>query len=143
MSEIDSLLDSTLDDLEDLPTFEPFVPGVHRVLATLKLTEVNSKSCVEITLKGLETLELANPADAEKAIKEGDSCNTIFMLDNEYGRGNLKKVAMPIGEALGTTTIRDTVEQANDVECVVATAVRVDKSDPDRKYLNIKELNVV
>lgn len=141
MSEIDNLLDSTLDDLEDLPTFSPFSPGVHRVLATLDMKDINGKQVVELALKGLETLELATSTDAP--IAEGDSSSTIFMLDNEFGRGNLKKVCTPLGVAMGTGVIREVIEQTTDVECLIVTSLRPDKNDKDRFYLNIKELNVV
>lgn len=141
MSEIDNLLDSTLDDLDDLPEFKNFNPGVHRVLATFTIKEVNKKDVIELSLKGLETLELTNPTD--DPIKEGDSCSMIFMLDNEFGVGNFKRLATPIAAALGTTTNRETVEQCNDVECLIVTSLRADKNDKDRFYLNVKELNVV
>lgn len=141
MSDIEDLLDLTLDDLEALPTFTPFSPGAHRVTATFEEREINGKKAVELSFKFLETLELANPQDA--APKEGDTSNTMFMLDNEYGRGNLKKCATPFGEALGFSTIREIVEGVKEVECVIITSIRKDKTDPDKLYLNVKEISVV
>ena len=141
MSEIDSLLDATLDDLDDLPEFKNFNPGVHRVLASFSIKGINNKDVVELAMKGLETLELANPTD--EPIKEGDSSSVIFMLDNEFGVGNFKKIATPIAAALGTTTNRETIEQCKDVECLIVTSLRQDKNDKDRFHLNVKELNVI
>lgn len=139
---INDLLDATLDDLEDLPSFEPFPPGVHRVYASLDFKEINEKQCVELELKGIETEELSNPT-TDEPIKEGDIATALFMLDNEFGRGNLKKVATPLAMALGTSSIRECVEQAKDVECLVLTSIRKDKNDPDRKYMSVKELTVI
>ena len=144
MSELDSLLDATLDDLADLPSFSPFPVGVHRVLATMETEEITAKMkkpCVELSFKYVECLEMADPAEAPP--KDGDTCNTMFMLDNEFGQGNLKKCATPIAKALGTSSIRDTIEQCTDVECVIVTSLRADKNDPDKKYLQVKELQVV
>jgi hypothetical protein len=141
MSELDSLLDATLDDLEDLPSFKPFPPGVHRVLASFEQKEINGKPAIELNLVMQETVELASSEDEEP--KQGDSCNTMFMLDNEFGRGNLKKCATPFGEALGFSSLRDIVEGVKDVECIAVTAVRKDKNDPDRLYLQVKEIQVV
>ena len=141
MSEIDDILDSTLDDLEDLPEFKPFSAGIHRVSVSMDLKDINGKTVPEMTLKGLETLELATATD--EPIKEGDSSSVIFMMDNEYGRGNFKKVVTPLAVALGTSTNRETIEACKDVECVIITSLRADKNDKDRFYLNIKELNVV
>ena len=140
-SDIDSLLDATLDDLEDLPSYDAYPAGVHRVLASLSFKEVNGNTVIELALKALETVELANPSDT--ALAEGAETSLIFMLNNEYGRGNLKKVATPIAAALGTGSIRDTVEAANDVECLIVTSLRADKNDKDKKYTNVKELQVV
>ena len=142
MSDIDNLLDSTLDDLEDLPEFKAFPPGVHKVLISLDLKEVNDKQCVEMEMKALETVELAEPTK-DTVLKEGDSCNILFMLDNEFGRGKLKAVATPLGEALDTSVLREVIEQAKGVECLVVTSLRKDKNDPDKKYTNVKELQVV
>jgi len=139
-SSVDDLLDSTLDDLEDLPTFSPFPAGAHRVAATASFKEINGKTCVDLSFKAMETLELANTSDTP--VKAGDESSTLFMLDNEFGRGNMKKCLTPIGEALGTASIRETIEQCKDVECVILTSIRVDKNDKDKKYLNVKELQV-
>ena len=141
MSELDNLLDGTLDDLEDLPEFKPFPAGAHRVLATFAEKEINGNPAVELSLKLQETLEQSDPQEEEA--KPGSESSTAFMLNNEFGRGNLKKCATPFGTALGYSTIREIVEGVKDVECVVVTTLRKDKNDPDKKYLNIKEIQVL
>ena len=140
-ADIDDLLDSTLDDLEDLPSFEVFAAGAHKVLATLDFKTVNDKTVIELEVEMIETVELANPSDKQPA--QGDKCSTIFMLDNEFGRGNLKLIATPLAEALGTSSVRDTVEETNSLECMIVSSIRTDKKDKDKKYLNIKEIAVV
>ena len=139
---IDDLLDATLDDLEDLPEFKAFPVGAHRVSISLELKEVNDKQAIELSMKAMETLELAHPAKDEP-LKEGDTGNMLFFLDNEFARGSLKKITTPLAEALGTSTIRDLIEECKGVECVVATSLKKNKEDPDSPYMNIKELNVV
>jgi len=138
---MDSLLDETLDDLEDLPEFKPYPAGAHQVLATFSTKEINKSPAIELSFKLIETLEMA---DSQEAVPEaGATASTMFLLDNEFGRGNLKKCAMPFGEALGLTTIREIVEEVKDVECVILTSVRTDKNDKDKHYLNVKEIQVV
>ncbi len=143
MSDIDNLLDATLDDLEDLPEFKPFPAGAHRILATLSLKKINDKQAVELDMKAIETAELVN--DSDEPVKEGDSTSVAFMLDNEFGRGNLKKVTTPLAAGLGMegATLRDIIEAVTDAECVVVTAIRKDKNDPDKQYTNIKAIEVV
>ena len=146
MSEVDALLDSTLDDLADLPTFVPYPPGAHQVLATLELKEINSKPAVELSFKYMEAIELVTPATEENpGPKQGDTSNTMFMLDNEFGVGNFKKCAKPFGEALQLTVNREIIEAVTDIECVILTSIRTDKKDPNdiKHYLNVKEIKVV
>ena len=139
---IDDLLDATLDDLEDLPEFKPFPVGAHKVLITLELKEIVNKQAVELNMVAIETLELAHQAQDEP-LKQGDSTSLAFFMDNEFGRGALKKVSIPLAEALGTNTIRELIEACKYVECLVVTSLRKDKNDPDKFYTNIKELSVV
>ena len=144
MSDLDSLLDSTLDDLEDLPSFRPFAAGAHKCTATFEQKEINGKPAIELKFKLIESLEMVDENLEEKDMpKAGDESNTMFMLDNEFGRGNLKKCATPFAEALNLSSIRDVVEQVKEVECVIISSIRVDKNDPDKQYLNVKELQVV
>lgn len=145
---IDSILDETLDDLADLPEFKVYPAGAHRVLATFEQKEINSKQAVDLSFKYVEALELAEPETEENpAPKQGDACNTMFMLDNEYGVGNFKKCSKPFSEALNFATGREIIEGVKDVECVILTSVRTvaNKQDPDdvKHYLNVKEIQVV
>lgn len=141
MSDLDNLLDTKLDDLADLPSFAPFIRGAHQVKATFELKDINGKSAVELNFELIETLEASDPQD--KKGTAGDKANTMFMLGNEYGVANLKKCAKPFQEALQLETIRDVIEQVKDVECVVLTGLRVDKNDPDKVYLVVKEITIV
>lgn len=138
---IDSLLDCTLDDLADLPEFKNFQEGAHRVTASWGTKDLNGKGYVTLDFKLLETLELAD-ANAEQEGKEGDECGTIFDLTNEFGQGKLKKAAAPFLESLGMTKIRELVEGAQDIECVVLTGLRTDKKDASKIYLQLNDIQI-
>ena len=144
MSDLDNILDSTLDDLADLPSFEPYPAGAHRVLLTLEsesISEKMKKPCVEASFKYIECMELSNPQDTEP--KEGDEANTLSFLDNEFGQGAFKAMATPLAAALGVSSLREVIENCKDFEVVILTSVQTDKKDPDKKYLRVKELQVV
>ena len=139
---INDLLNATLDDLEDLPSFEPFPAGAHNVKASFSFKEIEGHgTCVDLKLVLIDTVELADPQDAQPV--EGSTCSALFMLDNEIGRGNFKKCISPFYIALDCTSNRQAVDDAKEIECMVVTSVRKDKNDPDRKYLNIREIAVV
>jgi hypothetical protein len=142
--DIDSILDSTLDDLADLPEFKNFPAGSHSALATMEKKVINDHPCVEITFVLKETLELSDPETSEEDLcKAGDSANVLFMLDNEYGQGNFKKVATVFGTAMGTAKLSEIVEQVKNIDVVVTTSLKADKKDKEKVRMNIVELAVV
>lgn len=141
MSELDNLLDATLDDLADLPSFKPFPIGAHKVLATFGTKEINGKSAITLDFKYVEVVELANPQDEEP--KAGDSANTMFMIDNEFGLGNFKMCATYFAEYVGSTNLRAIVEGVEEVECILVSGLRQDKNDKDKFYLVVKEIGIV
>lgn len=142
MSDVDSLLDATLDDIADLPVFAVYPAGAHRVLATFSLKDIEGHgACPELKFKLIETVELANSQDEKP--EQGAESAALYMLDNEMGQGNFKNAARPFQEALKCASNRELIEQVTDIECVILTGVRKDKNDPDRLYLNVKEINLV
>ena len=141
MSDIDSLLDSTLDDIADLPEFKVFPAGAYKVAATFTQKKIGDNDAIELSLKLLEVVELADPQDTPPVA--GDVSSTAFMLNNEFGLGNFKKCAVPFGSALALSSMRDIIEGVKDIECMVITSVRTDKKDKDKHYLNVKEIQVL
>lgn len=142
-ADIDSILDGTLDDLADMPEFKLFPEGAHKVLITLEASAISKKMkkpCVEASLVYVETIELAEPEAV--APKAGDTCNSLYMLDNEFGQGGLKKLLESLQAALGTTVNRATVDACKSIEVIVLTVLQKDKKDPSKIYLKIKELVV-
>ena len=142
-SQLDSLLDMTLDDLADLPSFRPFHPGAHELLLTLEPKEVANKPCVEASFKLVATLELSEPLpEGEEENKEGDTASCLFFLDNEVGQGKFKALAAVLGEALDTGSLAEIVEQTTDMAITAVTGIQVDKKDATKKYLNLLEVAV-
>lgn len=137
---VDDILDMELDDLEDMPEFKPFAEGVHLVKISMEIKEVNDKPAVEITLKAVETKELANPSDTPLAA--GDETNVLCFLDNEFGRANLKFFCNSFAEYVGSRNNREIIAGVQDVECLVVTKVRLNKKTGN-EYTDVKELQVV
>lgn len=126
MSDIlNSLLDANLDDLADLPEFQVFPAGAHKVVISFESKEVNKHPCIEAKFKLLETLETSDPTAAPMAVGTEGSC--LYMMDNEFGMGNFKKTIKPFAAHLGVSSIRDAIEGANGMEVVIVTKVRQNK----------------
>ena len=139
------LLDCALDDLSDLPENKNFPIGAHKALATIEVDKKNGQVAY-LSFKGIETLELANP-DTDEAISEGQECSTRYDTGNKWGNAGFKKVAAAFGEAIGSGSIRDIIEQTKDVEVVIITGLTEGnpkkEGDPIPVYLDVKELQVV
>lgn len=145
MSDIENLLDATLDDLADLPEFKPYPDGAHQVLATMEAKTIGGKPAIELSFKLVETIELSSPVEEGAEPKPGDQSNTLYFLDNEFGQGKFKKIAKVFKDALSLEgeTNRVIVEQVTDIECVIVSNVTIDKKDKTKHYLNVQELQVV
>lgn len=139
--DLDSLLDSTLDDLKDAPQFKHFPAGAHRILLSLEVKSVNDRPVVEAKLKYVQAEELADPS--EEAPAQNDETQCSYFLDTDFGQGKFKELASPIRTALGVTSNREIIEATKDLECIVITGVRADKKNVGRFFTDIKELAVV
>jgi hypothetical protein len=137
---IDSLLDGTLDDLADAPEFKPFPAGSHKVMIAITQKVINKHPAFEVFMKAVETLELANADDTPLA--PGATTSVAYMMDNEMGQGNFKKILASLSEHFGAKSNRDLIGDAQNLECVVVTKVRQNK-DKTQSYTEIVELGVV
>jgi len=136
---LDSLLDSNIDDLADLPEFAVFPNGVHRVTINWESKEVNKHPCLELKMTALETVELANAADTPLAA--GTESSVLFMLDNEFGQGKMKEVMKVLAEACGTKSIKETMEVSKGMEVQVVTKVRQNK-EKTQSYTDVTKVIV-
>ena len=140
MSDLDQLLDVTLDDLADMPEFKVLPPGNHKVNVSFDLKKVNDKQAIELNLKLIETIEKANETDED--CEPGTECNMLFFLDSEFAQGKLKAITGTFRESMGVASLRDLIENVKQIECNILSSIRTDKNDKDKKYLDIKEMQV-
>ena len=136
--ELDSILDSSINDLADLPEFQVFPNGVHRVLISFETKEVNKHPCVELKMKAIETVELANPSE-DQPLAAGTESGVLFMLDNEFGQGKFKSIVKQIAAVTGTSSIKETIEAANGMEVQVVCKVRQNK-DKTQSYTDVTKV---
>lgn len=137
---LDSLLDGTLDDLADMPEFKPFPAGAHSILATLidktaKKDHVNGHPAYELRMKLEEHLELVNP---EEALQKGAETGILYMLDNEMGQGQFKKLLAAIAVKFPGLSNRETAAQVKDLAMAVVTKQRANK-DKTQMYTDLVE----
>lgn len=137
---LDSLLDGTLDDLADVPEFKPFPAGTHKVTLKLEQKKIGTHPAFEVTMIAEETIELANSSD--EPLAKGATANVAYMLDNEFGQGDFKKLLKAAAERFGQKSNRELIEDLQGAECLVVTKTRQNK-DKTQTYTAIVELSVI
>jgi len=146
-ADLDSLLDGTLDDLADLPTFNPYPAGAHRAFVYFEEKVINKKPAVELKLVGIATEELAD-ATEDKPIEPKQETQVLYILKkddgtvNEVSQGKLKEVLAPLGAATGETGLRKIMLAASGMEVLAITKKRLNKQS-DTYNTDIVKLEVV
>ena len=144
--DIDSLLDGTLDDLADMPEFKPFPAGAHRCSLKMEIKKITEQTAVEVTLKAIETAELANAEDTP--LNAGDSTNVLYFLTHknpkvaELGQGKFKELMKSLAEHFGAKSNRELIAEGNGAEVLVVTSLRANK-DKSKYYTDITAMSVV
>lgn len=137
---MDQLLSASLDDLDDLPSFDCPPPGVYVVSVSTDQKEVNKKDAIEASYTVTEVIELSDPNSTPPVA--GSKFSTLFTL-NEYGVGKLKEFAKPFGDKFGTRNVGELVrDHIKDVMCTVSVKNRKDKEDPDKVYPIVKVIQI-
>jgi len=148
--DMDSLLESTIEDLADAPEFRPFVQGAHVVDLTLsrsdKIDEKTKKPepVFLCKIKLVETQEQTDPTEAP--LEVGAETTIRFRMDNPYGEGDFKKVAGEIAAHFKCANVREVLEAAKNLRCLVVTTNRKGKKRDDGTYplfTSITALNVL
>lgn len=141
---IDQLLDSTLDDLADLPEFKTFPAGAYNGMVKLSVKKMGDNTGVEFHFTNQEVVELSDPtAEAPAA---GATTSVGFLLNNEYGQGALKKVLESMKAGLNLpegTSNREIIVLCQDINCMAVFGVRADKNDATKVYQQLKNVTVL
>jgi len=142
--DINSLLDTQLDDIADLPEFVPFPPGLHQCVLNFTSKKIGAHPAIEIKLTMVETIELADPSATPPA--KGATTNVSYMLDNEYGAGAFKKVAKSLqAHFTDATSIGAIIKEAEGCTANVVTKLREGKkgtTSEGKVYADIVDLQV-
>lgn len=137
---IDALMAASLDDLDDLPSFDTPPPGVYICSVTCEEKEINQKQAIEASYTIVEVVELKDSASTPPV--PGSKFSTLFTL-NPYGIGKLKQFCVPFGNHFGTKAIGELVrEKIKDVTITAVVGNRKDKEDPDKVYATVRVASI-
>lgn len=136
-----SLLDKSIDDIDDLAGFETPVPGMYSLKFSTSLKKVNDKDCVSCDFEVIECIE---QNDAELApTKPGTKFNTLHQLENDIALGKLKEMLVPVSQHFGVSNLATLVQETcKDLIVVAKVKRRKDKNDPEKFYADVGALTV-
>lgn len=146
MSNLDNILDATLDDLADMPSIVPFPDGAHKVKLSFKVDD--KKAAVILTITYIEPVEIPDTTAVVPAA--GDKNGVYFGLktkegkSNEYAQGALKNILVALKESFPGSTSKEIMASAEGAEVVIVTKVRFGKGEYEGKdNIEIQKLGVL
>ena len=146
MSNLDNILDATLDDLADMPSIVPFPDGAHKVTLSFKFDD--KKAAVMLQLTYVEALEIP---DTDAAIPAAGDKNTVYYglktkegKPNEYAQGALKLVLLSLKESFPGNSMKEIMASAEGAEVAVVTKIRLGKGEYEGKdNIDIQKIQII
>lgn len=142
-------LDSTLDDIEALPSFGMFCTGAYKVLLPEGITEkqINEGHYFDVQMKlvaspGPGEYDPTSLEFGESAPKEGDMCNFLFDRQHKAGQSRFAEFCAPIAAKFGTKTVRDAITASRGIQMLVVIK-REKNKDSGKTFGNIKHCAVI
>lgn len=141
-----SLLDKSIDDIDDLPGFEVPHNGLFSLKFSTAVKTVADKECVEANFEIIELLELNDPTlAAESCNKSGTKFSCLYFTEGEHADksiSRLKELVAPVAEATGERNLLKLVtEVIKDMVVVGKVKRRIDKKT-DKTYADVSDLQV-
>lgn len=134
-----SLLDKSIDDIDDLPGFEVPVNGVYTLKFSTAIKQVNDKDCVEAAFEVIECQEQNDPN--ETPTKVGTKFSTLFQLGNDIAEGKMKELVMPVAAHFGERNMLKLItDVCKDLIIIAKVKRRADKQDKDRFYADVSNV---
>jgi len=152
MSDIDTLLDGTLDDLADVPEFKPFPVGTHKCSIKWEIKEVNKNKTPIMHIKAIETVELSEPeSETNQPVKNGDTTNVMYSFKkkdgepNELGQGQFKEIMKSLAAHYGAKSNRELMDESTGAEVLITTKVRTNSQDKNdiKRYTDVVAMQVI
>ena len=136
-----SLLDMSIDDIDDLPGFEVPVNGIYTMKFSTGTKVINNKDCIESNFEVIECNEQNDPN--EPATKAGTKFSMLTMLDNDIALGKFKELVAPIAVHFGERNLLKLVtDVCKDLIIVGKVKRRADKEDKEKFYASVTDVTV-
>lgn len=150
-TDFDSLLNSSMDDLDDLPPVGVPPTGHYTLVVTAERvtpTEVGKNEYIKFSYEVEAVNEVKNPEEESQAAA-GMKFSQIFSpfkkdgTVNDFGVGFLKEAIAPFAAHFGTRGIGEALQAINKVSVAASLIRKVDRKDPERFNFSLKDVVVL
>ena len=148
--DFDSLLDKSIDDLKDLPSFEIPDTGVYKLRVSLETKAINDMPTVIAHYVVREVVELADSSiPEEQRAKAEDKFDVPFFLkgkdgsESETGYGFLKEFLQPFEGHFNEKHVGKLVRLLAESVDITATVVKKQRKDDKEKFqAQVKDITI-
>lgn len=134
-----SLLDKSIDDIDDLPGFEVPVNGIYSLKFNTAVKVVNEVDCVEANFEVIECVEQNDPN--ETATKPGTKFSMLFRLNNDIALGKMKELLIPIAKHFNEGNLLKLItDTCKDLIISAKVKRRADKEDKEKFYADVSNV---
>ena len=138
---LDDILDSSIDDLKDLPEFKVPPTGIYALSVSILSKEINKKPSLiaHIVVRECKSLADDNTPEEERS-KAGDSLDIPFMLKNEDGSRNevaegfFKAFMDPFHKHFNDKSIRNVVGKLAEPVDITAAIEKAERKKEKGKF---------
>jgi hypothetical protein len=149
-ADIDTLLNASMDDLDDLPPVGAPPSGHYNLTTTFSLEEVGDDKRQVIFAKYVVDAinELKNEDEASE-VQVGQEFREGFYVTkkngerNTFGIGTLKERLAPHSVQRGIVNIGELINEVKQVQIAATVKRTVNKKDPDNYNLSLKDIIIL
>lgn len=150
-TDFDSLLNASMDDLDDLPPVGVPPTGHYTLVVTAERvtpTEPDKNEYIKFSYEVEAVNEVKNPEEESQAAA-GMKFSQIFSpfkkdgTVNDFGVGFLKEAIAPFAAHFGTRGIGEALQAINKVTVAASLIRKQDRKDPERFNFSLKDVVVL
>jgi hypothetical protein len=123
--EFDSILNTSIDEIDDLPDYANFPDGTHNALLTLEKKQMQDEPRMVLNLKYVSSITLVSLE--EEAPKAGTIASTIYDVTHPLGGPAFKKAIGNVLTAMEIKNFGEALKQIQDIPVVVTTKISTTK----------------
>lgn len=137
---MNAMLDSNLDDIQELPEYKTWPTGTYRVVGkAVKIVDAKDGKDAKIQL-GMECVETMEVVEGSEPVQPGAPISATY--SGELGLRRIKTVYKDVMAAMGATTMREFLDQFIGFELGIMNKPRADDTKKEEDGSPVRYNNI-